>query len=105
MRLRRRMLLNFLTVLSLLLCVAAVVLWVRRYRVGDVFYAARFDDRGPWTFRVRDELVVSNGVVGFTRSVASGARATYRAVVEKSRDAARRRPVADALESRTLLSN
>ena len=82
--LRRRSLLNLLTVLSLLVCLAAVVLWVRSHRVGDVFHAARLDDRGPWTFWVRDELVVTKGMVGYTRRVASGARATYRAVVEKS---------------------
>ena len=81
---RRRSLLNLLTVFSLLTCLAAAALWVRSYRVGDVFHTARFDERGPWTFRVRNEVVVSNGVIGFTRSMASGARATFRAFVEKS---------------------
>ena len=33
----KRRLLNLLTALSLLVCVAVVVLWVRSYRVGSVF--------------------------------------------------------------------
>jgi hypothetical protein len=37
----RRRLLNLLTALSLLLCVAVCVLWVRSYRVADTFVTAR----------------------------------------------------------------
>ena len=37
----RRYLLNLLTALSLLLCVAACVLWVRSYRVSDTFVTER----------------------------------------------------------------
>ena len=35
-----RRLLNLLTALSLLLCVALVVLWVRRYTVTDRFFVS-----------------------------------------------------------------
>jgi hypothetical protein len=41
MRNARSRLLNALTLLSLLLCVAAVALWVRSYVVHDWVYAAR----------------------------------------------------------------
>ena len=42
----KRRLLNLLTLSSLLLCVAVVVLWVRSYRVGSVvgYYAGRAGD-------------------------------------------------------------
>jgi hypothetical protein len=37
----RRRLLNLLTVLSLLACLAVVTLWVRSYRVADTIATAR----------------------------------------------------------------
>ena len=79
-----RRLLYLPTALSLLALAAVAGAWVRSYYVGDLFHAARFDDSGPWTYRVRHDLGVARGLVGYTRSVASGGRSTYRASVEKS---------------------
>jgi hypothetical protein len=77
-------LLNLLTALSLLLCVAVCVLWVRSYAVGQRFHVARFLDSGRWTYWVRDELRVWSGRVGFSHAVSSGPLGTYRAFVEKN---------------------
>ena len=48
----KRRVLNLLTALSLLLCVAVCVLWVRSYRVADVFERSRwFPDFSAREFR------------------------------------------------------
>ena len=103
----KRRLLNLLTTLSLLLCVAVVAMWVRSHFVGDIFYVSRFQDDREWTFRVRDELRVARGVAGLTRSVASGPRATYRASVEKtlSQDAHARPPFHQTLKPTRVKQN
>jgi hypothetical protein len=77
-----RRLINLLTALSLLMCVAASALWVRSYDDGHIFFRSHFRDQGRWTFRVRDELRVARGVIVYTRSVGSGSRDGYRAMVE-----------------------
>jgi hypothetical protein len=79
-----RQLLNLLTAVSLLLCAAAVAVWVRSYDHGHIFFHARFRDHGRWTFRVRDELRVARGLIVYTRAAGSGARDGYRAMVEKT---------------------
>lgn len=56
----KRRLLNFLTALSLLLCVATAVLWVRSYRVGD-----------RWLLDWRVAVVASSGQVSFRFSTGS----------------------------------
>jgi hypothetical protein len=47
-----RRLLNLLTVLSLLMCVAAAAMWVRSYRVRDVWIAFSYPGT-PFTFTAR----------------------------------------------------
>jgi hypothetical protein len=60
----RRRLLNFLTVLSLLLCVAVCVLWVRSYGDGDWFIVKwdRQVPRGPWVTREWELFSAGGGV-------------------------------------------
>ena len=45
---KRRLLLNLLTALSLLLCVAVCVLWVRSYFVPDLLQVFRYDADDNW---------------------------------------------------------
>jgi hypothetical protein len=50
----RRRLLNLLTMLSLLLCLAVCAVWVRSYWVEDRLVWRRFDPPGPYVHAVED---------------------------------------------------
>jgi hypothetical protein len=78
----RRRLLNLLTALSLLLCVALCVLWVRSYFVTDRLFHSWFATRGPWTDWVQDEVQVGRGGVGFGRIVQAETSDDYRPRME-----------------------
>jgi hypothetical protein len=78
-----RRLLNFLTLVSALLCVAAGIVWVRSYSAGDLFCVARVRTSGDWTFRLSDQLHVGRGTAAFAHTAYSGSGATYRAYAEK----------------------
>jgi hypothetical protein len=59
--LRRRRLLNFLTALSLLLCVAACVLWARSLFVGDYFVLRDGDFDGCHISIARGDVRLARG--------------------------------------------
>jgi len=73
---------NIVSALSLLLCVAVAVLWVRSYWASDAIYVMRWEDEEQLTFFTQDVLVVGRGGVGFSRRVESGDRGTFRNDVE-----------------------
>ncbi len=61
---------NIFAAVSVVLCLATVVLWVRSYFVQDHFY--RWDDfraDGSWTDWVQDSVQIGKGGVGFNRIV------------------------------------
>jgi 4-amino-4-deoxy-L-arabinose transferase-like glycosyltransferase len=65
----RRLLLNVLTALSLLLCAATAALWARSYFVSDALFRQFFtepDDTAAWT---QDVVHVGRGGIGFARVV------------------------------------
>ena len=58
-----RRLLNFLTILSLLLCLATAGLWVRSYRVADWVVHRTLDDSDPARVRASDRMfTASDGI-------------------------------------------
>ena len=76
-------LLNIVTAVSLLLCVAASVAWVRSYSTGDVLTVVRVSTSGDLTFRRHDQLHVGRGVAVFSHLLYSGRGQAYRAYAEK----------------------
>ena len=78
----KRRLLNLLTGLSLLLCVAICLAWVRSYFATDRFFRSTFATRGAWTDWVQDDLQFGRGGVGFNRVVQSETGADYRERME-----------------------
>jgi hypothetical protein len=78
-----RRLLNFLTAVSALLCVASGVAWVRSYSAGDLFCVARVETSGNWTFRLNDQIHVACGAAAYAHTFSSGSGPAYRAYAEK----------------------
>jgi hypothetical protein len=70
----RRRLLNYATALSLLLCVAVCVLWVRSYWATDLFWWHGITDEGDRCYIRQDLVEAGRGGVGMSRSVRSGPR-------------------------------
>ena len=66
-----RRLLNLVTLLSLLLCVAAVALWVRSYVVSDRLLRSAFEEDGGITYWTQDCLAAGRGGVAAGRIVQS----------------------------------
>jgi hypothetical protein len=66
-----RRLLNLLTALSLLLCVAAVVLWMRSYWVTDRLWRQAFEADGGGTYWTQEAVSVGRGGVSIGRAVES----------------------------------
>jgi hypothetical protein len=84
----RQRLLNLLTALSLLLCVAVVALWVRSYWVADVLQSGRVAFEGPWYTASACWIVSGRGGVRVTlmsgRSRAAGNDASKSISVDES---------------------
>jgi hypothetical protein len=72
-----RYILNALTVLSLVLCVATVALWIRGYVISDEFYRGAYEDIGDRTYWTQDIVFVGRGGVGVMRG-AQGLSAGFR---------------------------
>jgi hypothetical protein len=70
-RMRRlgRWLLNSLTLLSLLLCVATAALWVRSYVASDRVIFNAYERDGEWVYWHQSQIYTGRGAIGFERSV------------------------------------
>ena len=79
-----RRLFSLVSLLSLLLCVATVVLWVRSYFTTDIIFGSHFTDEGQWTQWRQTVVFFGMGGVGVNSIVQSGPRATYQAGIEQS---------------------
>jgi hypothetical protein len=75
-RVRRllRILINAITVLSLLLFMATAALWVRGYLVSDRFIFQWYEDLGDRSYWAQDVIKCGRGGIGFNRIVQSGER-------------------------------
>ncbi|HZN66027.1 MAG TPA: hypothetical protein VFB66_12095 [Tepidisphaeraceae bacterium] len=67
----KRRLLNFATVLSLLVLAATLAVWARSYVTGDRFFRWRFERDGGYTFWTSESVSVGRGGVGYSRFVQS----------------------------------
>jgi hypothetical protein len=65
----RRRLLNLLTAVSLVLCVAACVLWVRSYYRAERIEFQRSHLSGPRQYQVAQSLFVADGLAVFVRDL------------------------------------
>jgi hypothetical protein len=64
-----RILSNAATLLSLVLCVATAVLWVRSCLACDSYFYSRFEDEPPWVRWFQGHLQTGRGGIGCTWSV------------------------------------
>jgi hypothetical protein len=64
----RRQLLNFLTVFSLLLCLATIVLWIRSYWVGVFLFESRIDRVDSSLLSVSTRVQIGKALFGLDRS-------------------------------------
>ena len=88
----KRRLLTILSALSLLLCAAVCVLWLRSYFVGDRFFWSFFGEEGAYTLWTQDMVLIGEGGVGFKRSVQGGPLRSIMDNVGNGISAARRHP-------------
>lgn len=65
-------LLTFVSAVSLLLCLATVVLWVRSYSVTDQIVTSRFVNEREWTFWRQGGLCDGRGKIGVMSIVQAG---------------------------------
>ena len=79
----KRRLFTILSALSLLLCVAVCVLWVRSLIVGDTFRWHFCEDEGDYTLWVQNTVKVGWGGMGFNRVVQSGNKDSFRQSVSQ----------------------
>jgi hypothetical protein len=60
-----RILLNCITALSLILCVATVVLWVRSHWIGDMVTSSRRDIGDKWSWSRTWQIASARGSAAY----------------------------------------
>jgi hypothetical protein len=71
MRRLMRWLFNFAAVVSLLMCLATTVLWIRSYLVADQWFYEQYWDDDSWSHRGQSDLQSGSGGIGYNRIVSN----------------------------------